>query len=227
MSSESPQDLLTLTLTPDNPVNTTLTNAQTNQIYYTSETLYPRGPKSSYAITHVCSKHGETLGALEWRDVRSDLVGLGEEGVELDEEGDAVGLKKGKEFPLSAWMKSSLIPFNSSVSFEDDKIRKYKWKGCGTGESMELWVDDAPDSPIAQFQKSRPRADPSTPARLLIAPRAQEIMDTVVISFLFLEKRRRATENSTQNRADVLGTPALNLPGTSRLRTQVVNNGGV
>ncbi|EJC98638.1 uncharacterized protein FOMMEDRAFT_96132 [Fomitiporia mediterranea MF3/22] len=198
MSSESSQDLLTLTLTPDNPVNTTLTN----QIYYTSETLYPRGPKSSYAITHVCGKHGETLGALEWRDVRSDLVGLGGEG----------------EFPLSAWMNSSLIPFNSC-------IRKYKWKGCGTGESMELWVEDAPDSPIAQFQKSRPRADPSTPARLLITPRAQEIMDTVVISFLFLEKRRRATENSTQNRADVLGTPALNLPGTSRLRTQVVNNG--
>ena len=52
-------------------------------------------------------------------------------------------------------------------------------------------------------------------------------MDTVVTSFLFLEKNRRAIDNSTQNKADVLGTPDVSLPGRGRLRTQVVHRGGV
>jgi hypothetical protein len=35
--------------------------------------------------------------------------------------------------------------------------------------------------------------------------RAQEIADTCVISFLFLEKRRRMRENSSQTRGESLG----------------------
>ena len=105
-------ELLTLTLTPDNPVNTTITDPS-GTILYTADTFFPRGKNSSYTITHVCGDKGQTLAALEWRDVRSDLVGFGEDGVELDEEGDAVGLKKGKETAINNWMKPSIIPFNS------------------------------------------------------------------------------------------------------------------
>ena len=112
MSQANDDRVLTLTLTPDNPSNTTIANSS-GDILYTAETLFPRGEKSSYAITQVCGSKGETIAALEWREMRSDLVGLGEEGVELDAEGDAVGLKKDKAIKLSQWMKSSIIPFDS------------------------------------------------------------------------------------------------------------------
>ncbi|KAL5519576.1 hypothetical protein ACEPAH_1259 [Sanghuangporus vaninii] len=225
MPQPDSEDIFALTLSPDNPSNTTITNPA-GDILYTAETLFPRGKESSYAITHVCGNKGQTIAALEWKDISSDLVGLGEEAVELDAEGDAVGLKKGKEIKLTQWMKSSIVPFDTSVSFRDEKGKKYKWKGYGTGETLELHTSDYSSGPIAQFRPSRARADPPRPAQLLLAPRAQGIMDIVVTSFLFLEKNRRATDSSTQNKADVLGTPYMNLPGGGKLRTQVVHKGG-
>lgn len=116
---------------------------------------------------------------------------------------------------------SSLL---SSVSFEDPEGRKYKWKGCGAGESLEvslasciqlllnalpisippqLYALDTPGSPVAQFQKSYAREQ--KPAKLVVAPRGQEILDTIVCAFLFLEKSRRAMDNSTLMRGDGTG----------------------
>ncbi|KAL5494635.1 hypothetical protein ACEPAI_96 [Sanghuangporus weigelae] len=203
--------ILTLTLTPDNPNNTTITNPA-GDILYTVETLFPRCKDSSYTITHVCGNKGQAIAALEWRDISSGPIGLGEEGVELDAEGDAVGLKKGKEINLTQWMKSSIIPFDTS-GYERD-----------TGEILELHASDYSSGLIAQY---RPSHDLFRPAQLLLAPCAQEIMDAVVTSFLFLEKNRRATKCSTQNEADILGSSYMNLPGGGRLRTQVVHRGGV
>jgi hypothetical protein len=61
-----------------------------------------------------------------------------------------------------------------------------------------------------------------TTAALLLDERAAEIQDIVVVSWCLLEKSRRARENSTQNRADVLGTPLASV-GT----TPMLHNGGV
>ena len=61
-----------------------------------------------------------------------------------------------------------------------------------------------------------------TTATLELVPRAVEIQDTVVTSFLFLEKAHRVNEHEHMNRADVLGTPVVSMKGNYRLR-----NGGV
>ena len=45
---------------------------------------------------------------------------------------------------------------------------------------------------------------------LVLNQRAVEIQDTVVTSFLFLEKSRRTNERTEMNAADVRGAPALN-----------------
>ena len=91
-------------------------------------------------------------------------------------------------------------------------------------------ADDNYTSVIAQFQRSRrvlarpsealsdpnassPSLSPTlvnpvwTPAVLTLTPRAREVQDLVVTSFLFLEKTHRINEREHQNRADVLGTP--------------------
>ena len=90
--------------------------------------------------------------------------------------------------------------------------------------SLKLFAEDQSEKePIARFVKShRAYGDkPATPAQLLLTPRAMEIRDDVVVSFLFLEKTRRANDNSIQNKADALGTPALTLGNFQ------VYNGGV
>ncbi|KAI5118572.1 hypothetical protein M0805_004188, partial [Coniferiporia weirii] len=144
--------ILALTLTRDNPVNTELVDDE-GEVRYTVKTLY-ESPERARPLTQVCNGAGQTLAALAWHDVRSDRVAFGVD-VELAADGvSACALRSGRDFPLSAWLKKSVIPFNSTVAFEDEKKRGYKWKGCGTGESLELYADDAPSSPIAQFKKS-------------------------------------------------------------------------
>lgn len=45
------------------------------------------------------------------------------------------------------------------------------------------------------------RVDPAT---LTLSPRAVEIIDLVVVSFLALEKNRRIDDNSSNNKADAM-----------------------
>lgn len=86
--------------------------------------------------------------------------------------------------------------------------------------------DDGFKEPIARFVKSRvDRAlGTTTPATLALTERAVQIRDTVVISFLFLEKTRRTNETASQSRADVLSTPVFSALTGSDYN---VRNGGV
>lgn len=77
-------------------------------------------------------------------------------------------------------------------------------------------ADDDFKNPIMRFikpQKDYTTKPPTltTPAQLVFTSRAEELRDTVVMSFLFLEKTRRTRQNSSQNMADVMGTPALSI----------------
>lgn len=112
----------------------------------------------------------------------------------------------------------------STVSFSDDQGRKYEWRGFGPGLQMVVsTLDIIPYSPVIQtllsqlFEKGgkggiaefkRSRLDHATqtlsPAILTLDPRATEIIDLVVISFLVLEKDRRIDDTSTSNKADAL-----------------------
>ena len=73
---------------------------------------------------------------------------------------------------------------------------------------------DTPGGPIAAFNKSQVNRsnNTSTPATLIMTARAREIADTVVVSFLFLEKRRRMRETSAQTRTqNPVGSSAMNV----------------
>ncbi|KAI0661467.1 hypothetical protein C8Q70DRAFT_910873 [Cubamyces menziesii] len=183
-----------LTLSPDNPCNTTLLNEDGKELYHVHT------EHGSATTTFVKDADGQVLASLEWRDVLPDKVTLGQN-------------SKG---PMSIrdWLHTSLVPFylKDDVDFKDDAGRKYKWRGNAPGRALELFSeDDRFQQPIAQFRKSRrdPASGTVAPAALLLTARAQEIRDTVVISFLFLEKSRRTNETTSQNVADVLSAPAM------------------
>ena len=97
---------------------------------------------------------------------------------------------------------------------ENEKGRKYKWKGCAPEETLEVsrfstktvslrlassirppkfHAQNHGTGTIAHFQ---PQEDGrSKLAQIHVNPQAQEILDTVIFSFLFLEKGKRALES--------------------------------
>ncbi|KAI9061052.1 hypothetical protein FKP32DRAFT_1576421 [Trametes sanguinea] len=198
----------TLVLSPDNPCNTVILNEDEKPLY----TVSTEHDKSS-SVTYVRDADEEVLASLEWRDVLPDRVTLRDKG----------------PMSLRDWLHTSLVPFylKDDVSFQDDAGRKYKWRGNVPGRSLELYAaDDGYKEPIARFRKSRTdrTTGTHTPATLLLTARALELRDTVVLSFLFLERRRRTNEAEVQSRGDVLGTPALSAATGS---DYAVHNGGV
>ena len=66
--------------------------------------------------------------------------------------------------------------------------------------------------PIATFNKSRRalgKDAPAEPATLTLMARAVPIQDTVVLSFLFLERIRRGQARAEQNTSDALTTQPI------------------
>ncbi|CAL1716872.1 unnamed protein product [Somion occarium] len=190
-ASASDSNILSLVLTPNNPVNTTLVTEE-GKAYYTVFTEHTN--KASF--TQVRDVNEEIIGSLEWRDTLPDKVTYG----------------RNKTVSIWDWMKKSIIPFKADISFSDDQKRSYKWKGNSAGRSLELWTSDS-IAPIALFHAPRRLPNPEdkslppiwTKAKLILNTRAQEIQDLVVTSFLFLEKNRRMNETTSQNAADFRG----------------------
>jgi hypothetical protein len=124
--------------------------------------------------------------------------------------------------------------YPSTVYMENETGKKFKWKGNGPGMSLEvshsiqvrlgmslihvqLYSEEDKSRPIARFSKPLLRLNRDTavreygPATFVLDSRGVGIQDLAVISFLFLEKSRRARENSTMNYADGSGVPALSI----------------
>ncbi|KAI0360162.1 hypothetical protein OH77DRAFT_1434456 [Trametes cingulata] len=205
----------TLVLSPDNPCNAAVIDEQGKQLY----TVYTEHGKTT--VTHVKNADDEVIASLEWRDVLPDKVTVGNKG----------------PMSLRDWLHTTLVPFyfKDDVTFQDDAGRKYKWRGNAPGRALEVGQtvaftlfseDDGFKEPIARFLKSvRGRGDGTDrPATLLLTARAVQIRDTVVTSFLFLEKGRRTNETTSQNSADVLATPVLSAVTGSDYN---VRNGGI
>ncbi|KAJ4480011.1 hypothetical protein J3R30DRAFT_3656941 [Lentinula aciculospora] len=188
----SPISPLNLILESDNPYNTNMYDEKDGRILYQVMTEYQ--PET---VTRVRNVDGETIASWQWKDPKPDIIILG----------------NGNPVPLGTWLKKSIMPFKDAVTFQDQIGRHFKWKGWGTGTPLELFSEDDKKYPIAYFVKSHPLPHTqaevwnasSSPhwaqARLLVDRRGQEILDLVVISFLVLEKSRRA-ENSTTHRAE-------------------------
>ncbi|EKM58086.1 uncharacterized protein PHACADRAFT_252089 [Phanerochaete carnosa HHB-10118-sp] len=177
------EEITTLTFTPDNPCNTTITSSSGKVIYRVTTDASVKDP-----VTQVYDASDEVIASLEWRNVHSDRVILwGHDPV-----------------AFSDWVKKNHMPFMDEVSFKDDQGRKYKWKGTGgTGRYLELHsADDNFKTVIARYTKSYRKPAPSdsgdggtgvirTPGELRLIPRAKEVQDLVVETLLFQEKQRR------------------------------------
>ena len=123
-----------LTLSPDNPCNTTVYDADLKALY-TVDTEHGKA-----TVTRVKNADGEILASLEWRDMLPDRVTLG------------------KKAPTSIrdWLHTSLVPFkesvlcfsypaciktdriSSDVDWKDNSGRKYKWRGNAPGRQLEV-----------------------------------------------------------------------------------------
>ncbi|KAJ3867005.1 hypothetical protein EV359DRAFT_35371 [Lentinula novae-zelandiae] len=190
----SPVSTLSLILESDNPYNTNMYDEKDGRILY--QVMTEHQPEK---VTRVRNVDGETIASWHWRDPKPDIIILG----------------NGNPVPLGTWLKKSIMPFKDAVTFQDQIGRHFKWKGWGTGTastSLELYCEDDKKHPIAHFVKSYSISSNQSDAwntsnqqwvqaRLLVDRRGQEILDLVVISFLVLEKGRRA-ELSTGHRTD-------------------------
>jgi len=197
-----------LIFSEDNPCNTQIYasgDAQFEKPLYTVETPPVKDGEKTLTKVYKGTAGGELLGTLEWHDALSDVVILpGEKGQSMH-----------------SWMKGGIIPYTpkQTRSFKDNQGRKYSWKGVTPGGKMLLYSSDIENDAIVGFEKTW-RSKPDEKAKLVLAPRAEEICDLVVLSFLFLEKERRIQDQASQSRGDVLGQGLLNVTG-------VVHKGGV
>lgn len=85
--------ITTLVLLPDNPTNCEFIDTLDDETAYEVRTVY--NPQSA-TITTVRNGAGAVIGSFEWKDVRSDVVTFGADGVTMSS-GD--------------WLKKSRVPF--------------------------------------------------------------------------------------------------------------------
>ncbi|EJF64669.1 hypothetical protein DICSQDRAFT_133398 [Dichomitus squalens LYAD-421 SS1] len=193
----------TFTLSPDNPSNATIYDASGRALYTVATRRLWSG-----TTTYVMNVNGSVLASLEERDFLPNRVTIG----------------KKPPVPLRNWLHTSLadLSANANVSVKDALGRKYKWRGYapgygGTTSTLELYTkDDNYAEPIARFDRPQQRYEAGTryagagtgaePATLVLAGRALEIRDTVVISCLFLERARRKNESLEKSSAEALST---------------------
>ena len=90
MTVPGAEEITTLTLTPDNPTNTTITRAPGDIVYsiVTEDTNKAR-------FTTIRDAGDDIIGSLEWRDVLPDRVMVG----------------TGRPISIWEWLKKSKIPF--------------------------------------------------------------------------------------------------------------------
>lgn len=204
---------LSLTLTPDNPSNCDLIDGETGKSVYHVFTVF--NPKTTTIVENAA---GERIASWEWNDVRSDVLSLG----------------NAPPMSSSVWLKKSIVPFKDTVAFTALDNKTYKWKGNSPGRTLELFSPDDKSSAIARLAKSHRMKNQSTdppsyttiPSQLVIAgyvvsttnPEPNEtlrLQDLIVVSFLMLEKTKRARDKSVTNMINTQAHPLVPSFGVS------------
>ncbi|KAH9928332.1 uncharacterized protein B0H18DRAFT_254759 [Fomitopsis serialis] len=174
---------LTLYLSTDSPRDTTLTDSS-GQVLYDVHTECDNGTFTTHVSEGDVDLKAVEVARLRWT------------GVNLHAGTVTVAFREGQTLPVREWLCKSKMPFNKdSVTFVDGEGRKYKWK------RYELYCeDDDYKQSIAAFHKSsvdesaKPPAPKEIRAMLKLSPRAEQVDDQVVCSFLFTEIERRMKE---------------------------------
>ncbi|KAK0469815.1 uncharacterized protein EV420DRAFT_1634233 [Desarmillaria tabescens] len=189
-SFETSRPALSLIFQPDDPTRTDIIDGNTGQLYYSVDTIEQRKHQLTLvrrAASPIDSPStvGEetTVASFEWHRYRPDMVSFV----------DNIPI------PVTSWLKRSLNPFNTTVSFKDQTWKAYQWKGNSAGLSLTLYSGNIA-SPVAKFHKQHPPSSSlprGSPASLVIYDRdiaSSTRLDHLVASFLYLEKKRRGKE---------------------------------
>ena len=99
-SSEPDDEIITLIMRPNVPVNTTLAT-EDGKVYYTVFTEHGKTSK-----TQVRNADDEIIALLEWRDTLPDKVTFGHN----------------KPCSIWNWMKKSIVPFKQYVNYSSNEI---------------------------------------------------------------------------------------------------------
>ncbi|PBK75626.1 hypothetical protein ARMSODRAFT_398821 [Armillaria solidipes] len=126
---ETSRPALSLLFQPDDPTRTDIIDGNTGHLYYSVDTIKQR----KYQLTLVRraaspidgpSTVGEetTVASFEWHRYRSDMISFGD------------------NMPISVkdWLKRSMNPFNTTVSFKNQTWKAYQWKGNSAGLSLTV-----------------------------------------------------------------------------------------
>ncbi|KAG8931071.1 hypothetical protein FRC01_001888 [Tulasnella sp. 417] len=179
----------TWTLSNDNPHNTKIldTSDHNKAIYLVKPDFNGKYTMTNMYRLKEDGTEGDNFGFIEWHEILPDQISFN----------GAKKVRKGSYFTNGG---------SFAHSFKDEQGRKYTWKGIGAGLTPSLHCDDNFNRkvPIAQFTRSRldHSVEPAAviPAHIFVTPRAMEIKDLLLFTFLVLEKGRRSKETSEGNR---------------------------
>ncbi|KAK0235879.1 hypothetical protein EDD85DRAFT_772182 [Armillaria nabsnona] len=187
---ETSRPALSLLFQPDDPTRTDIIDGNTGHLYYSVDTIKQRKHQLTLVRRAASpidgpSTVGEetTVASFEWHRYRSDMISFGDN----------------TPIPVKDWLKRSMNPFNTTVSFKDQTWKAYQWKGNSAGLSLTLYSGNNA-SPVAKFHRQCPPSNSlpqGSPASLVIYDRdigRSTRLDHLVASFLYLEKIRREKE---------------------------------
>ncbi|KAF7799791.1 hypothetical protein EIP86_011033 [Pleurotus ostreatoroseus] len=182
---------IVLTLTPNNPNNTEITLSDSPGVVYKVTTER----NGVAATTRVYDKDSREVASLDWRASSPDGVTFGEQDL------SAVS--------VTQWMKKSLVPFKRKNMLDaSDTDTDISRSPTAKGESTagKAWIpqsvkklfaeDDGFKTPICRYEDDRltngfGRPQNLSEAQVVLTPRAQEIQNLAIVSFLFLERHKR------------------------------------
>ncbi|KIJ32002.1 hypothetical protein M422DRAFT_53133 [Sphaerobolus stellatus SS14] len=97
---------------------------------------------------------------------------------------------------MNNWMHRPLL---------DARGRKYEWRHIEKYRQLELYAEDKPEESIVNFIPANKDFETGeiTPSKLILTERAAEIFELAIVSFLFLEKKRRRKEKDAERLANV------------------------
>jgi len=200
---------LFLALSPNNPSNTKLIS-QTGETLYTVVTEFSR----KETVTSVRNARNELVASLEWREVLPDKVTYKNKKPVLMMEWMKKSIVPFKDHVTFTddegrkyrWKGNSPGWFLELYSADDNftsaiaRFHPPEPKSPLPTSAPDPGPDPAASTPSLARTLVNPSPEPAdTPATLELAPRAVQIQDLVVTSFLFLERTHRMNEGRHQH----------------------------
>ncbi|KAF8162645.1 hypothetical protein B0H34DRAFT_692352 [Crassisporium funariophilum] len=104
-----------------------------------------------------------------------------------------------RDLPTGEWFKKKGWGWHGrNRIFEGPDGREYTWKMFSA--VCKLFVNDATQTPVACFHRSKGLFNNARPASLEILAEGEHMVDLIVVTFLYMEKMRDQRERSEQMR---------------------------